>query len=153
MIVWDWLTAGEEFVMSGLWRHEAVHGLLALGAAGVVWGKTKRIKLVLLAVAVAVFVDLDHLVDYLIFSGGNFRLSGFFEGEYFQATHRAIVPFHAWEWVGGLIFWGRRKKWQSVGWTMAVGLGVHLVFDALTVGSLGFYSILWRGLIRGFAGL
>ena len=92
-----------------------------------------------------VFVDVDHLVDYVAEHGARPDLGLFFRTCYDRKLKRAILLFHGWEW---LILCGV-GAWAS-GWNpwitgTALGFGQHMLLDQLSNGpsTLG-YSFLWR---------
>lgn len=130
--------------MANLFIQELIHGVFALPFAYLLWMKTGSLKKALLVEVFTYLIDLDHLWDYFAFYGAKFNLIDFLNAEYFKITHRAFVPLHAWEW--GLILTGIAlvRGWKSVSTLMLFSLLPHLIYDSITVGSITFYSIIYR---------
>ncbi len=136
---------------SGLLFSEVGHGLMAIPFAYFLWKKSKSPKKVAILYLATYFIDLDHLIEYFQYYGLHFDLLEFFELDFFRALGKAILPLHGWEWVLLLFFIGRRKKWKSVYWAVALGFGAHLLWDTLSNGfPAAFYFISWRA-GNGFA--
>lgn len=129
--------------------HEALHGVLGFVFALPIWYKTKSYKLVILVIVLAYLVDLDHLIDYFIYLGFRFNLKSFFEGQQFQNSKHAIILFHAWEWLIILLIINLRKKWNSIWRALLMAYSSHMLLDVINVGSILFYSIIYR-LLNGF---
>lgn len=130
--------------------HEMLHGVVALPFLILTWRKTRSITRVFVVLLITYLVDLDHLVDYFKHFGTTFDIGDFLRSQQFVDTNRAIVPLHAWEWVGISAIIGRRRGWKSIFTLFALGAFPHLVLDAINVGSVLFYSIAFR-LANGFA--
>lgn len=146
-LITDLFDALTIFYKSGLFFDEIKHGLVSLFFAGIFYYKTKNIKLSGLIIFITYAIDSDHLVDYLLYYGANdFTFSKFIALDYFEITKRAVVPFHAWEWVLflGLLAHEQTKKHRLLLSAIATGIFSHLVWDMATVGSLKFYSIIYR---------
>lgn len=130
---------------SGLAVDELMHGLVALPFAAFLYYKSRSVKYFLVPVAATYLIDMDHWVDYFLYYGGSVNLTRFLSGEYFAITSRAVVPLHAWEWLGILCVVAYiKKRWDSVCVGIALGVFAHLIWDSRTVGSVVFYSILYR---------
>lgn len=134
-----------EVYKSGLLVDELKHGLVALPFAFWLAKKTKNRGKGLIVMLAAYFIDLDHLVEYFQYYGFHFDLLEFFKLDFFRILGTAILPFHAWEWVLLLFVIGRKKKWKSIYWAVALGFGAHLLWDTLSNSfPAAFYFISWR---------
>lgn len=119
-------------------RHELTHLGLSLLAGGVFAWKLKLWKMLIPAILIGMFVDVDHLFDYFLYKKRfNFDLTEFFSGDYFEKAGRVFVLFHGYEYALilfaiGLFFWHIRKRIiiGSVFLLLASSLGLHLLFDA-----------------------
>jgi hypothetical protein len=141
----DIISAFSHTLQSGLFLDEILHGLVAAPFAGLLYYKTKDWKFSLIPILVTYLIDMDHWVDYLLYYGGDISLRNFVAGEYFEKTNRAVVPLHAWEWlffVGAIAI--ERGKWKSILTAISLGVLAHLLWDTHTIGSVAFYSILYR---------
>jgi hypothetical protein len=94
------------------------------------------------------FIDLDHLVEYLIVFGLNFDLQTFFSGIYFEQSGKLHIFFHGWEYVliGLLIFYFlKNQKLKALFLALSLGMFFHLTADVfLNHLSVPTYSILYR---------
>lgn len=83
-------------------KTEIFHLIAALTAALMVHILFGDIRYSILALAVAFFVDVDHLLDYLLAEGFRVDFKSFFSGEFFSKWGKLVIFFHGWEYV--LIF-------------------------------------------------
>jgi len=133
------------FVESGLFIDEVRHGAVSLIFSIFLYKKTKNVYLSLVPVAVTYLIDFDHLFDYFMYYGFKFNAVDYIRMDYFKNTGQAVVVFHAWEWLLGLIYFAWLKKtWSSWQALLATGVLSHLIWDSYTVGNPIFYSILYR---------
>ena len=51
-----------------------------------------------------VFIDLDHLFDYVVAFGFHWDIDNFLNGSHFKLNGKVYVPFHAYEYVLLLFF-------------------------------------------------
>ncbi len=124
--------------------HEIMHGLFAIPFVVLLYKKTRSLKLVFILFAVTYFVDLDHLVDYFMVRGTEFNLREFSTGVFFLLTDKRYEPFHAWEWLIILSVISYKRGWSSIFTAITLGLLPHFILDSLSVGSILFYSIIYR---------
>ena len=134
---------------SGLLLDEVIHGLLGITFSLIFWLKTKNLRLSIVPFITVYAIDLDHLLDYWLYHGFGFNLVDFLRGEYFDVTGRAIVIFHAYEWILMLIYITWKKGWNTLESALIFGMSAHLIWDVYTVQSVVHYSLLFRAL-NGF---
>ncbi len=134
---------------NGLLLHEIMHGLLTLPFVYYFWEKTGKYTIALIPLAIAYLLDLDHLVDYWAYYGVGFNFSDFIKMHYFEGLGRAVVPLHAFEWILLLLPFSVGKRKIIAVSAISVGLLVHLLWDSYNVGSIAFYSIIYR-FLNGF---
>lgn len=132
---------------SNLLFHEAMHTVFALPFAAIIWKKSKNIKLVTLVFLVAYLIDLDHLFDYWGYFGLEFDLVKFIKMDYFSGPGKAFIPFHGWEWLIILAYFSFKKGWKSYLTPLSLGVFSHLIWDAISVGSILFYFFSYRALM------
>lgn len=92
--------------------HELVHFFLTLLVAIFFFRKYKDWRLVIAALAMGIFIDLDHWFDYFSCFGLRINLINFFNtGSYVQCTQKVYILLHGWEYlpVFGVIA-GRLEK-------------------------------------------
>lgn len=138
-----------EFIISQrLLLHEIGHVIIALPFGYYLWKRSKSYSYLAIYFFVTVFMDIDHLFDYWRYYGFGFDPILFLGLGYFEGPGRAFVPFHAWEWI--IISLVLFKKLQKIIiLTCALSMLSHLIWDSLNVGSVLFYSIIYRG-FEGF---
>lgn len=146
----DFILALSSSIQSGLFVDEIAHGVVTLPFVFFLYLKTKSIRHSVVALLVTYLIDMDHWVDYFLYWGADISLVKFVDAEYFQITQRAVVPLHAWEWLFFLAALSvEQKKWKSILVGVTLGVFAHLIWDSHTVGSVIFYSILYR-IYHGF---
>lgn len=115
--------------------HETTHLLFTSILAFFLYRHFKNWKLVLSAFFVVIFLDIDHLFDYLFyaFSTGNFSFP--FATDYFHESNKVFVLFHGWElsfplwFIGKKI--GRSKNIQGLEWAVVFSYLGHLLVDQI----------------------
>ena len=140
---------------NGLLVDEIAHGLVAAPFVALMIYKSKSLKLGLFTFLVAYFIDVDHFIDFWLARGFSLDLIEFFSIQYFDEAGRAMVLFHGWEYMLFFGYLGFKKnkiknKWHSPFTAISMGMLPHLIWDSHTVGSVIFYSIIYR-ISTGFA--
>ncbi len=106
-----------------------VHALASVGGGLLLWQLLHSWQAGLASALAGFFMDLDHLVDYVIAGQRSLRLQDFL-GFYRHFNEKHIwVPFHGWEAVPVLLllaWWGIWPAWL-IG--LAFGLAHHLALD------------------------
>ena len=115
--------------------HITIHFVLSLIAGFVVWNFYKRASIsVLAALAGGVLVDIDHLIDYFLAFGFDFKMDYFLSGYQFLRSGKIYILFHGWEYVVVLIVLAsvvKNKFYKSVFLAVALGLFFHLSADSI----------------------
>lgn len=137
--------------------HEIVHFLLTLLAASIIFlvlfFQKKRIRKFFLVVLLGVlmggfFIDADHLFEYFLAFGLQFRPDYFFRGYMFYVLQKTFVLLHAWEYLIVLGFIIRFVKSYYIKYfllAVCFGLFSHLIYDAYyNHVTLQGYSLLFR---------
>lgn len=129
--------------------HLAIHFISGLIAGFIVWRIWKKPVLsYLFAILGSVFVDLDHLIDYFVAFGWNFKLDYFLWGYQFLESGKIYVLFHGWEYVVILIVLVvilKSKIVKSIILALALGLLFHISEDVLLNNMpIKSYSIIYR---------
>lgn len=103
-----------------------------------------------LAVSAGVFIDVDHLADYLYFRRGWKGLEDFFETFREARMKKAFILFHAWEYpilYSLLYISGIGPGWL---WPLFLGSTYHLVFDTIANPVKPSFYWLFRRALSGF---
>lgn len=93
-------------------------------------------------------IDLDHLIDYFLAFGFNFKPDYFINGYQFLKSDKIYVLFHGWEYViilFGAVYVIKNLKLKSFLFALALGAFFHLSADVvINNASVRFYSIIFR---------
>ncbi len=130
--------------------NELIHLLLSLLVGFIVWKIWgKPLASFLAALTAGFLVDTDHLIDYFLAFGLNFRLDYFLSGYHFLKSDKMYIIFHGWEYVIillALVSIFRSKFLKSVFLALSLSLFFHLAFDSFSNEGLTpkSYSIIYR---------
>lgn len=129
--------------------HLSIHLLSGLIAGFLVWRIWKKPVLsYLFSIIGGVLVDLDHLIDYYIAFGWNFKISYFLKGYQFLENERIYVLFHGWEYVvilAILLIITTNKTSKSIILALTLGLLLHLSADVMLNNiPIRSYSLVYR---------
>lgn len=103
-----------------------------------------------LAMASSVFIDLDHVMDYIAYRRGWRGVADFFQVFEAHGLEKLFFFFHAWEWVACLALaaaTGAGPAWLGY---LACGLGYHLLFDHCFNGMPRYFYFFGYRLVSGF---
>lgn len=122
------------------------HIVVSTMVSGIFYGIFKSWELTIASFISGVFIDLDHLVDYLIENGIHFNVNDFLNFIYEEKNKKIIFLFHGWEWSIVLITVDWITNWNPWITGVLIGYGHHIFLDALfnTNWPLLGYSFLWR---------
>lgn len=122
-------------------KHEIIHFVVSIGVALFVQIAYSEIFISVFSFALAMFLDADHLFDYMLHlfksHGGflgfrKFSANEFLSGSYFQKWQKFITPLHAWEIAITSIllyfFWLPYPIFMSI----ALALSSHYLVDYFT---------------------
>jgi len=107
-----------------------VHAVTSAAFAGAVYAVTRSEAAALAVVVSGVFIDLDHVLDFLVDSGEDFSISNFFSWCEEMRGSRLFIWLHSLEFLAllaGLAVWLR----SDVLFGAVLGAGVHLVIDQI----------------------
>ena len=92
-----------------------------------------------------IFIDVDHVIDYVIQYGLVLDLEAFFKSFEDGAYKRIYIFMHGWEWIVAGAIAAYLSGWNPWIVGITLGCGQHLVFDHCT-NKLGTwaYSFFWR---------
>lgn len=111
-----------------LWQHT----LAAVPLAGAVAWTTESWMSVCLVTVSCIFIDLDHLPDYVYFRKGWRGVRDFLATCNGCKLSRTFLILHAWEWLILLALCLAAGIGRSWLWPVALGVLYHLVLDTLT---------------------
>ena len=105
---------------------------------------------VALAVCISIFIDVDHLADYVYYRRGWKGLGDFFRVCQEARLKKASVLFHAWEYpifYVLLVAAGVAPEWL---WPLVLGQAYHLAFDTVANPVKPSFYWLWRRVVSRF---
>lgn len=118
-----------------LFLHLSIHLFFAVLAGYIVWRIWKCPKISFAAGIIGGFlIDTDHLIDYVLAFGTDFRLYYFLSGYQFLKSEKIYIIFHGWEYV--LLFsivalLIKRPILKSLFLALALGMFFHLDADVV----------------------
>lgn len=119
--------------MSFLFFHETVHLIFTAILSIFLYFRFKNWKLILVAFFVVIFLDLDHLFDYFVYSLKTGSFTFLFVTDYFHGSGKVFVLFHGWELSIPLWYLaykiGQRKNIVGLEWAMTLSYLGHLLVD------------------------
>ena len=127
--------------------HELLHGLVTAPFAYLIYINTGSSFYALTSIVASYLIDADHLFDYFLFYGAKISPKKFFKMDYFKISKKAYVPLHGWEWLALLVIINIGKEWGSVERILLMAYIPHMVLDTINVGSVKFYSLIYRASI------
>ncbi len=123
----------------------AYHTAFSIILSGILLALFKSWGLAIASLISGIFIDLDHIMDYLVEYGHHLNIKKFFRACYETQFRRLFLLLHGWEW---LIFWGAAAKLTDFNpWITGflIGYGQHLVLDQLSnKPSARGYFLSWR---------
>jgi hypothetical protein len=92
-----------------------------------------------------IFIDIDHIPDFIREHGTPFRLRRFFEVCHKCQFDRIILIGHGWEWLTLVALSAWISGWNPWITGALIGLSHHMMLDAIGSAShLKTYSLIWR---------
>ncbi|MFZ4632374.1 MAG: hypothetical protein ACOYL8_04220 [Patescibacteria group bacterium] len=116
--------------------HLAIHLYLAV-LSGYLAGKYfKNIPLGIIAgVMGGFFIDLDHVLEYLLVYNWHFNIIYFFQGRQFLSSDQIHLWFHAWEYIPFLLIFAylfrKNNRIKIALLVIALSASVHLLTDSV----------------------
>lgn len=108
------------------------HIAVSIVVSALVWLWLRSATAALACFGAGVFVDLDHVIDYVLQYGHRIRPRHLFRAFEAELFDNIFVFLHAWEWilVGLVILW--LIDWKPAALGLIIGFTTHLVLDHLT---------------------
>ena len=106
------------------------HTIASTVLAAGIYTATSSIEMASAALFVGIFLDIDHIIDFFLFSGERFSISGFTSWCYEGRWERLILIFHSYELYalfGLLVYYNPHPVLLSIFWSV----GLHLILDQI----------------------
>ena len=115
----------------------SIHVCSSAVLGGILYTLTQSIPMAIATFVSGVFIDLDHVFDYLVFSKEKFSIKGFFSWCYGIRWERVALLFHSYELLLALsIITYFYPNNILIG--VLLGSGLHLILDQIGNRIYGF---------------
>jgi hypothetical protein len=121
------------------------HIAVSLVLSGILYGAFQSTGLAVASLASGIFIDLDHLLEYLVTHRMRFRTKEFLSYFYGRRYRKLFLIFHGWEWLAFLAVLSWLTNWNPWAVGSLIGFGQHMLLDQLYNGPcpLGYFFT-WR---------
>jgi hypothetical protein len=121
------------------------HTAVSVIISGLLYLSFKSWGLAIASLIAGIFIDLDHIIDYLREHGWPLRIRNFFHVCDHAQFDRLYIFFHGWEW---LVLWSVAawlSEWNPWITGAFIGLCHHMILDTIySAPHLYSYSLIWR---------
>ena len=105
------------------------HIIISLGVSAIVWAIFRSSTAALACFLTGVFMDIDHLIDYMIHCGPRFNVKRFFRVFEYETFENIFVFLHSWEFIVIYLALLWLIDWKPVAIGAVIGIFVHLLLD------------------------
>lgn len=104
------------------------HTIASVVLAAGIYKATSSVEMASAALFVGIFLDIDHIIDFFIFSGERFSISGFTSWCYEGRWNKLILMFHSYELFAlySLLVYNFPNP---ILLGILCGMGLHLILD------------------------
>ena len=78
-----------------------------------------------------IFIDADHLIDYVIMHRPPYNMQRFFETYYNSKLTHVFLVFHSWDLILIIALIAMASNWEPVTTGLLIGMGHHLLLDQI----------------------
>jgi len=107
------------------------HAIASLASTGLVYGLTRSLPLSALHFTAGVFIDLDHVPEYLCKVGRRNRFRDFLADDLHLKGQRTVFLFHGFDLALILLLVLIASGHALAGWAIFTGAVLHLLMDTL----------------------
>lgn len=106
------------------------HAIASTALAAGIYAATSSVETASSALFIGIFLDIDHIIDFFLFSGERFSIDGFTSWYYDGRWKRLILIFHSYElyMIYGLFVYMHPNP---VLLGILCGMALHLVLDQI----------------------
>lgn len=105
------------------------HIAISAVVAALVWVLFRSVAASAACFLAGVFLDIDHLIDYVYNYGWNIRPKRLFRAFEYEVFENIFLFLHSWEFVAVYLVFLWLINWQPVAMGALIGIGVHLFLD------------------------
>jgi hypothetical protein len=121
------------------------HVAISAVISGVLYAIFKSWALAIAAFVSCIFIDLDHVIDYVIEHGFHFDIKKFFYFFYGEQYKKITLILHGWEWLIILLILSWLTDWNPWITGVLIGFSQHMLSDRIyNISNFWSYSLLWR---------
>lgn len=121
------------------------HAAISLTISGILFLAFRSWGLAAANLIAGVFIDIDHIFDYMREHGRNLDVKDFFRVNDNAQYNRIFLFWHAWEWVAMLGAAAWLTDWNPWITGAFIGMGHHIFLDcAHNISGFKSYSLIWR---------
>jgi len=105
------------------------HVAISIVVSALVWAIFRSFTAALACFLTGVFLDIDHLIDYVVNYGWHFRFKRFFRAFEYEVFENIFIFLHSWEFVVIYLALLWLIDWKPVAIGAVIGILVHLLLD------------------------
>lgn len=109
-------------------RYHAAASIIVSAAA---YAVSDSAAMAAVTLASGIFMDADHLIDYLVFYRPPYGIQHFFDTYYQNRLTHVFLLLHAWELIGILALAAVAFDGGPVATGLLIGMGHHLLLDQI----------------------
>jgi hypothetical protein len=107
------------------------HTALSVLISGILYMIFKSWGLAIASFVSGVFIDFDHVIDYVLIHGIRFRTSEFFDYFHEEKHQKVFLIFHSWEFFVILCIAVKLTDWNPWMTGFLIGYVIHMIFDII----------------------
>lgn len=107
------------------------HVALSVTFAGILMGVFHSWEMAVASLVPGIFLDVDHVADFLAQSRERFTIQRLFKAAYGRHFSKAYIVLHGWEWLfifGVAVWWAGANPWML---GLYLGWAQHMIADQL----------------------
>ncbi len=109
-------------------RHHVAASAIAAGAT---YAATQSPAMAAVALLSGIFVDADHLLDFVLMNRPPYTLRRMMDTYYQGRLTHVFLCLHAWEVVGIVALAAMATNWNPLATGLLIGMGHHLLLDQI----------------------
>ena len=107
------------------------HAAASIVFAGGTYAATRSLTLAAVTLATGVFLDIDHIPEYLLLHDRSLNPRRFLDSEMHLSSKHSFLFFHGFDLITLVFFIFYSAGFRQAAWAGYIGAVQHLVFDTL----------------------
>lgn len=121
------------------------HVAISAVSSGILYAIFKSWGLSVTLFITGVFIDLDHVLDYLLENGPYINTNKFFSFFYEERHRKITLLLHGWEWLILLGIYAKLTVWDLWVTGAFIGYALHIIPDYFySKAPFRSYSLIWK---------